>query len=920
MKEKYEKVVIPSIEDSKETKVSTGKGKGSSKSSKGKGSKRKSEDEDEEDSTELKDVENEYIELIELKKHLSEKLIQRPKSKILLNAIEECRQAIRELVKKTRRQNARKYHKMINSEKHQTNEIEYFKKKMSNKEQLRVMRDLKEINSHINIEKPYRLALLDSKMPAKFKAIAMQKLNVLRSMDPGDNEYYKIKNWVDTFMKIPFGKYQDLSVSMVDGIDKCHDFMENAKAKLDDCVYGHADAKLQIMQMMGQWISNPSAMGSAIAVKGPPGTGKCHGIDTPILMYDGTIKMVQDVIVGDLVMGDDSTPRKVLSLGRGEDELYDVVSRKGDVYTVNSEHILCLMPSGLSRIREKKTKTGTSYKVTWFENSTHSFSYKTFREKEDATSYLNELKSSQKTNIVEISVKDYLKLPKATQLPLKGFTSGVEFPSKPVIMNPYILGVWLGDGSSSKANITNQDSSILLYLRNEFAKQNLSLKHVSKYDYAIIANCYNRPHPGISKSTGLPYANKNSFLEALRHYNLLNNKHIPHDYKSNDRNVRLQVLAGLIDTDGFYDKKNNSFEITQKSKQLSDDIMYIIRSLGLYATQRKCEKHCIYKGEKRSGTYYRLHIYGENVHEIPTKCPRKQAEYRQRQKNACVSEIKIVPKGRGDYYGFELDNNHRYLLGNFVVTHNTSLIKEGVSKILGREFAFIALGGTGDASFLEGHSYTYEGSSWGKIVQILIDSKCMNPVIYFDELDKVSDTPRGEEIIGILTHLTDTSQNSQYHDKYFAELDFDLSKCLFIFSYNDESKVNPILRDRMYRINTKGYEPKEKIVIARDYLLPKIREQVNFKEEDIIIPDETIQYIVSNDSLTNQEAGVRNLKRCLEIIYTKINLFRLMKPESNIFGKDIDIKVTFPFTVTKKEVDIFIKSEGVNQSMLAMYV
>jgi ATP-dependent Lon protease len=251
----------------------------------------------------------------------------------------------------------------------------------------------------------------------------------------------------------------------------------------------------------------------------------------------------------------------------------------------------------------------------------------------------------------------------------------------------------------------------------------------------------------------------------------------------------------------------------------------------------------------------------------------------------------------------------------------TSLVKEGISKILGREFAFIALGGTGDASFLEGHSYTYEGSSWGKIVQILIDSKCMNPVIYFDELDKISDTPRGEEIVGILTHLTDTSQNSQFHDKYFSEIDFDLSKCLFIFSYNDESKVNPILRDRMYRIQTKGYDAKEKVIISSNYLLPKIREQVNFKDEDIIIPNETLEYIISNSALTNEEAGVRNFKRCLEIIYTKLNLFRLVKPDSNIFGKDIELEVSFPFTVTKKVVDILIKNdEKQNQSLLAMYV
>jgi ATP-dependent Lon protease len=254
-------------------------------------------------------------------------------------------------------------------------------------------------------------------------------------------------------------------------------------------------------------------------------------------------------------------------------------------------------------------------------------------------------------------------------------------------------------------------------------------------------------------------------------------------------------------------------------------------------------------------------------------------------------------------------------------TGKTTLVKEGISKILGREFAFIALGGTGDSSFLEGHSYTYEGSTWGKIVQILIDSKCMNPVIYFDELDKISDTPKGDEITGILTHLTDTSQNSEFHDKYFSEVNFDLSKCLFIFSYNDESKVNPILRDRMYRIQTKGYECKEKVVIARNHLLPKIREQINFTEEDIIIPDETLQHIISNKEYTKNEAGVRNLKRCLEIIYTKLNLFRLVKKEEKLFEKDLDLEVTFPFTVKTEHVDKFIKKEdGMSQSMLAMYI
>jgi ATP-dependent Lon protease len=198
----------------------------------------------------------------------------------------------------------------------------------------------------------------------------------------------------------------------------------------------------------------------------------------------------------------------------------------------------------------------------------------------------------------------------------------------------------------------------------------------------------------------------------------------------------------------------------------------------------------------------------------------------------------------------------------------------------------------------------------------------MNPVIYFDELDKISYTPRGQEIIGVLTHLTDTSQNSQFHDKYFSEVDFDLSKCLFIFSYNDENLVNPILRDRMYRIQTKGYDCKEKTVIARNYLLPKICEQVNFNNNEVIIPDETIQFIVNNEAFTKKEDGVRNLKRCLEIVHTKLNLHRLVKPGNNIFGKTMDINVSFPFTVTRKIAEDFIKSdENQKQSFLhSMYV
>ena len=425
-------------------------------------------------------------------------------------------------VKKEKARNGRIFKKILR-DKNTMNDFEFYDK-LETINQKKIIKELREINKITRIEKPYRLTLLESDIPVIFKASAMKKISSLRYMEPGSGEFYKIKNWVDTFMRIPFNEYKTLPINITDGVDNCHDFMANAQKTLDEAVYGLNDAKMQIMQMLGQLITNPNAIGSAVAIHGPPGTGK------------------------------------------------------------------------------------------------------------------------------------------------------------------------------------------------------------------------------------------------------------------------------------------------------------------------------------------------------------------------------------------------------------TSLVKEGISKILNRPFAFIALGGATDSSFLEGHGYTYEGSTWGKIVQILIDSKCMNPVIYFDELDKISDTPKGEEIAGILTHLTDTSQNTQFHDKYFAEIDFDLSKCLFIFSYNDESKVNPILKDRMYRIQTKGYNQKQKTAISNNYLLPKIREQVKFTTQDIIIPDQTLHYIIEN--YCNKEDGVRNLKRCLEIIYTKLNLYRLMRPGSNLFEEDMSIKVEFPFTVTKDIVEKLIKKTGneLDPSLYHLYV
>ena len=251
-------------------------------------------------------------------------------------------------------------------------------------------------------------------------------------------------------------------------------------------------------------------------------------------------------------------------------------------------------------------------------------------------------------------------------------------------------------------------------------------------------------------------------------------------------------------------------------------------------------------------------------------------------------------------------------------TGKTTLLKNGISKVLNREIAFIALGGASDGSFLEGHSYTYEGSTYGKILDILIQCKTSNPIIYFDELDKVSNCPKGDEIIGILTHLTDTTQNSEFHDKYMSEISIDMSKCLFIFSYNDESKVNKILKDRMYVIETSGYNTEDKIVISKDFLIPSIEKTLSLNNKDFVFNDEILKYIIENK--TTQEKGVRNLKRNLEIIFNRINLFRFIKDEDKLFNQKIIQNIVYPFHITRDIVDILVETKKSFSHVQYMYL
>jgi ATP-dependent Lon protease len=227
----------------------------------------------------------------------------------------------------------------------------------------------------------------------------------------------------------------------------------------------------------------------------------------------------------------------------------------------------------------------------------------------------------------------------------------------------------------------------------------------------------------------------------------------------------------------------------------------------------------------------------------------------------------------------------------------TSLAKHGLANCLKddngvkRPFSFIALGGSSNGNAIEGYGYTYVNSSWGKIVEVLMDSKCMNPIIYIDELDKVSKTENGREIIGILTHLIDSTQNDTFQDKYFSGIDLDLSKALFIFSYNDATQIDPILLDRIHRIKFDNLSLEDKIVIVRKHLLPEINKKMGF-ENVVEISDEIIEYIIETFTL---ESGVRKLKEVLFDLFGEINLNILQESSTGIYE--------IPIIVTKENLE-----------------
>lgn len=403
--------------------------------------------------------------------------------------------------------------------------------------------------------------------------------------------------------------YADMSSIMTDALKEL-EIRRNQK----DGLTGVPSGFTKLDRLTSGW--QPTEL---IILAARPAMGKCLGKGTKVVMYDGSLRNVEDVRVGDLLMGDDSTPRRVLSLARGMENMYWVHQNRGISYRVNESHILSL----------KKSRNEGRH---------------------------------QKGDVLNIELRDYLQRSDKFKSNYKGYKVAVEFAEKNLDIDPYFFGLWLGDGHSYSSRITNVDQEVVAYLDTYAHELNLQLVKYEQFgktpNYAITSG-----QRGVKSSFCIQ--------EQLRELDTIGNKHIPDVYLYNSTANRLRLLAGLIDSDGHYQADYDCYEITQKNEQLAQQIKYLADSLGFRASLN--EKQATISKIGFESVVYRVRISGD-LTKIPVKIERKKARVRQSKTDWRVTGIQVEFDCFDEYFGFEIDGNHLFLLEDMTVTHNTAFV------------------------------------------------------------------------------------------------------------------------------------------------------------------------------------------------------------------------------------------------------
>lgn len=375
-----------------------------------------------------------------------------------------------------------------------------------------------------------------------------------------------------------------------------------------------------------------------IILAGRPAMGKCLGKGTQVLLYSGELRKVEDLRVGDLLMGDDSTPRRILSLCRGREDMYWIRQNKGIDYRVNASHILSL--------KRSRNEGGHHH-----------------------------------GEVLNLSVLDYLAQSDKFKSNYKGYKVAVEFAARPVPIEPYFLGLWLGDGNTGDVRISTQDAEVVEYLQGYAERLGLGLR-----EQLAEGKC---PMYAITSGRrGGHQAEDDSLQSQLRRLEVLGDKHIPHAYLANTTPARLELLAGLIDSDGHYDAQCGGYEITQTQPRLARQIKFLCDSLGFRTSL--IPKQATIREIGFESTVYRVRFFGD-VDRIPVRIPRKQAKPWTCERSWNQTGLTVEYDGEGEYFGFELEGNGLFLLEDMTVTHNTTLAMNIAENVAIREKTPVAV-------------------------------------------------------------------------------------------------------------------------------------------------------------------------------------------------------------------------------------
>ena len=667
-----------------------------------------------------------------------------------------------------------------------------------------------------NTHSMYRYKILNLDTNKNNKEAIYKKFSEMVDAINDTDEYFKIKRWLDCALSLPFDKIKVIDNSNIQNI------LVKARTKLDSELYGMDNVKEQILLYLNNRIYNPTCK-SSLGLIGPPGVGKCFAKDTPIMMYNGEIKLVQDIQINDCLMGDDSTPRTVLSLARGMEKMYKIKQRRGIDYTVNESHILTLF-------------------------------------------------SKKENKLVDIELRDYLKLD--NKINLLGVKTGIDFKNtnSEFRIDPYLLGYILGIGLDGRVKFNFEGcSNIEKYILDIIE---LSPVDVSKKIYKVVK--WNKP---------------------IHKY-----RRIPSEYLRSSLETRTFIMLGMLDASII--EIENNFKIPTFSKGFTSDCVYLARSLGLDV------KTEIYNKTRVKGSFLRvidINLTGyENLLSPDTSNKPLLNTY----------PIEVEELDVDVYYGFTITGNSRFLLEDFTIVHNTKIARI-LADVLDYPFEQISFGGVSGPEFIRGHDYTYIGSKPGMIVESMKRMGCKNGVLFLDEIDKASDN---RDVSAALLHITDPIQNHEFRDRYLSELTIDLSKLWFIYSMNYYPS-DIALKDRLHIIEVSGYSNKDKIIICKKYLIPKALDNLHLRHDSIIATDNSLSYLV-NRVCSPSDKGVRTIEKIINDICSKIHFLVCNSSNIDLLG-NISFKIpninSYPVELTTNVIDILTKTNETDYVLRTMY-